>query len=155
MVCQACKIDTIAISKLVTFRPNFTLSDNKNLNLNVATINYGNKKIAYSPSFIAGSILVYKPEENLQIALLSKFVGEQYLNNIEFIDAKLNDYFVNDLNLTYEINTKSIFKSVVFTGLVNNILNKNYVSNGYMYDIYPYYYPQAGINFLAGATLKF
>ena len=146
---------TIAISKLVTFRPNFTLSDNKNLNLNVATINYGNKKIAYSPSFIAGSILVYKPEENLQIALLSKFVGEQYLNNIEFIDAKLNDYFVNDLNLTYEINTKSIFKSVVFTGLVNNILNKNYVSNGYMYDIYPYYYPQAGINFLAGATLKF
>jgi iron complex outermembrane receptor protein len=41
------------------------------------------------------------------------------------------------------------------TGLVNNILDKKYVSNGYMYDVYPYYYPQAGINLLAGLTLKF
>ena len=39
--------------------------------------------------------------------------------------------------------------------LVNNIFDKQYVSNGYMYDVYPYYYPQAGINFLAGLTLKF
>jgi iron complex outermembrane receptor protein len=41
------------------------------------------------------------------------------------------------------------------TGLVNNFLDKQYVSNGYMYDVYPYYYPQAGINFLVGLTLKF
>ena len=43
----------------------------------------------------------------------------------------------------------------MITGLVNNILDKKYVSNGAMWDIYPYYYPQAGINFLAGLTLKF
>jgi iron complex outermembrane receptor protein len=49
---------------------------------------------------------------------------------------------------------KSILKSIVFTGLVNNVFDKKYVSNGYMYGD-PYYYPQAGINFLLGATLKF
>jgi iron complex outermembrane receptor protein len=77
------------------------------------------------------------------------------MNNIESPEAKLESYFVNDLNITYEYKTKSVFKSIVFSGLVNNILDKKYVSNGYMYDIYPYYYPQAGINFLAGITLKF
>jgi iron complex outermembrane receptor protein len=67
----------------------------------------------------------------------------------------LAEYFVNDLNIAYEFKPKSVFKSIIVTGLVNNFLDKKYVSNGYMYDIYPYYYPQAGINFLAGLTLKF
>jgi iron complex outermembrane receptor protein len=93
--------------------------------------------------------------ESFQISLLSKFVGEQYMNNIELPSAKLQDYFVNDLNIAYEIKPKAIFKSIVITALVNNILDKQYVSNGYMWDIYPYYYPQAGINFLTGLTLKF
>jgi iron complex outermembrane recepter protein len=77
------------------------------------------------------------------------------MNNIELPDARLTDYFVNDLNVSFEINPKSVFKSIVFSGLVNNILDKKYVSNGYMYDIYPYYYPQVGINFLLGLHLKF
>ena len=123
--------------------------------MNLNGVNVGTKDIAYSPSVIAGNILVYKPNDKLQISWLSKFVGEQYLNNIELPAAKLVDYFVNDLNIAYEIKPKSVFKSIVLTGLVNNILDKQYVSNGYMYDVYPYYYPQAGINFLAGATLKF
>lgn len=146
---------TLELTKQLIIRPNFTLSQNKNVDLNVSGTNVGNKDIAYSPSLIAGNILVYKPVKSLQISWLSKFVGEQFMNNIELPAAKLPDYFVNDLNIAYEIKPKSIFKSVVFTGLVNNILDKKFVSNGYMWDVYPYYYPQAGINFLAGLTLKF
>ena len=146
---------TIALSKKVFLRPNFTVSTNKNVDLNVLGDNVGNKQIAYSPSFIAGNIIVCKPLKQLNISLLSKFVGEQYMNNIESKEAKLNDYFVNDLNVSYEINPKSVFKSIVFNGLVNNVLDRKYVSNGYMYDIYPYYYPQAGINFLIGMNLNF
>lgn len=145
---------TVALSKQLVLRPNITLSSNKNLDLNVQDVNVGTKNIAYSPSVIAGNILVFKPSESLQISWLSKFVGEQYMNNIELPAAKLADYFVNDLNIAYEIKPKSVFKSIVFSGLVNNILDKRYVSNGYMYDVYPYYYPQAGINFLVGMTLK-
>ena len=146
---------TFELSKQFIIRPNFTLSQNKNVDLNVLAENVGTKDIAYSPAVIAGNILVYKPLESLQVSWLSKFVGEQYMNNIELPAAKLQDYFVNDFNIAYEIKPKSVFRSIVFTGLVNNILDKQYVSNGYMYDIYPYYYPQAGINFLVGATLKF
>ena len=146
---------TIAISKQITVRPNITLSDNKNVDLNVSGINFGNKEIAYSPNVIAGNVLEYIPLEKLKISLLSKFVGKQFMNNIELPEAKLPDYFVNDLNVSFEMNPKSIFKSIVFSGLVNNILDKKYISNGYMYDVYPYYYPQAGINFLLGMNLKF
>jgi iron complex outermembrane receptor protein len=77
------------------------------------------------------------------------------MNNIELPEAKLASYFVNDINIGYEIKPKSVFKSIIITGLINNVLDKKYVSNGYMWDVYPYYYPQAGINFLAGLTLKF
>jgi iron complex outermembrane receptor protein len=146
---------TITFTEKFIIRPNFTLSSNKNIDLDVEGGNYGTTDIAYSPSIIAGNIIVYKPTEELQISLLQKYVGEQYMNNIELPDAKLADYFVNDLNVAYEFKPKSVFKSIIVTGLVNNIFGKEYVSNGYMWDVYPYYYPQAGINFLAGLTLKF
>lgn len=146
---------TIALTDQLIIRPNFTLSANKNIDLAVEGQDYGTTNIAYSPSIIAGNILVYTPVENLHISWLQKFVGEQYMNNIELPAAKLADYFVNDLNVAYEFKPKSVFKSIILTGLVNNFLDKKYVSNGYMYDVYPYFYPQAGINFLAGLTLKF
>ncbi|MFA9187001.1 TonB-dependent receptor [Flavobacterium sp. FBOR7N2.3] len=146
---------TIAVSEKIILRPNFTLSSNKNVDLAVEGQNYGTTKIAYSPEIIVGNIIVYSPIQNLHISLLQKFVGQQFMNNIELPEAKLADYFVNDLNVSFEIKPKSIFKSITITGLVNNFLDKKYVSNGYMWDIYPYYYPQAGINFLAGLTLKF
>ncbi len=145
----------IVLSSTFSLRPNLTLSRNKNIDLAVSGQNYGTKDISYSPSVIAGNSFIYKPTEGLQIIWLQKYVGQQYMNNIESPEAKLADYFINDLNVTYEIKPKSVFKSIVFKGLVNNIFDKKYSSNGYMWDIYPYYYPQAGTNLLAGITLLF
>jgi len=145
----------IILSSTFSLRPNLTLSRNKNIDLAVSGQNYGTKDISYSPSVIAGNSFIYKPTEGLQIIWLQKYVGQQYMNNIESPEAKLADYFINDLNVTYEIKPKSVFKSIVFKGLVNNIFDKKYISNGYMWDIYPYYYPQAGANLLAGITLLF
>ncbi|MET3027132.1 TonB-dependent receptor [Flavobacterium sp. UW10123] len=146
---------TIALSEKFTLRPNFTLSSNKNVDLAVDGEFYGTTKIAYSPEVIAGNVIVYKPIERLYLSLLQKYVGEQYMNNIELPAAKLADYFVNDFNASYEIKPKTIFQSITITALVNNIFDKKYVSNGAMWDIYPYYYPQAGTNFLIGLSLKF
>jgi iron complex outermembrane receptor protein len=146
---------TVSISNQVSIQPNISLSQNNNVDLNIDGVNLGNKNIAYSPNIVAGNSIVYQPNKGIQLALLSKFVGDQYLNNIELNDAKLSNYFVNDLNISYQIFPKSVFNSIVFNGLCNNIFSKKYSSNGYMYDVYPYYYPQAGINFLVGMTLKF
>jgi iron complex outermembrane receptor protein len=91
------------------------------------------------------------------------------MGNIDSEVSKLKDYFVNDLNVSYEIKPNKIFKSIVITALFNNIFDLKYESNGYFYtydDDYSNppaittvegagYYPQAGTNFLAGLTLKF
>ncbi len=91
------------------------------------------------------------------------------MGNTDSNVSKLNSYFVNDFNVTYEIKTNSIFKSILFSGLVNNIFGEKYVSNGYyfMYDDTwsvsgetttiegAGFYPQATTNFLLGLTLKF
>ena len=81
----------------------------------------------------------------------------------------LEGYFTSDFNFTYILKTKAVFSEVVFTGLVNNIFNKEYVDRGYYYtydDTWSApnqtttldgagYYPQATRNFLVGVTLKF
>jgi hypothetical protein len=52
------------------------------------------------------------------------------MGNIDSEGSKLRSYFVNDLNASYEIKPKSVFKVIVLSVLVNNIFHK-YISNGY------------------------
>jgi len=155
------------------WQPNIALSINKNIDkfaeFDGGLQDFGNTDLSYSPSIVASSNIVYKPVNDLNISFLSKYVGDQYMSNIEHENSKLDSYFVNDLNITYEIKPKNIFKSIVFSGMVNNIFNVKYVSNGYFYtydDTWSDpnsittitgtgYYPQATANFLAGVTLKF
>jgi len=101
------------------------------------------------------------------MGLLSKFVGEKYMGNIDSEVSKLDSFFTTDFNLVYRWDNAPMFKSIVFTGLVNNVFDEQYVSNGYFYtyDVTNNgntetiggagYYPQAGINFLLGVELKF
>lgn len=150
-------------------RPNVALSDNKNVDFFINRDNtlqgLGNTTIAFSPSVIAGNILTYAPSTAIDISLLSKYVGEQYLSNTDTDASKLDAYFTTDFNVSYELKMDRILKSIVLSGLVNNIFNEQYVSNGYTYlDDFSTpgtsfevqgYYPQAGTNFLIGATLNF
>ncbi|MFV8341822.1 TonB-dependent receptor [Flavobacterium sp. XS2P39] len=163
----------IAILDNLIIRPNVTISTNKNKDFyfkrDGVLSPLGNTNIAYSPNFIAGNIVTFMPVSNFQVSLLSKIVGDQYMGNIDSEVSKLKAYFVNDINISYEFKPKTIFKSVLVSGLVNNIFDYKYVSNGYFYtydDDYSSppaittiegvgYYPQAGINFLVGLTLKF
>ncbi len=139
---------------------NVALSQNKNRDFNTTdnddVVNLGDTSISYSPDIVLGNALNFFPVERLQLSFLSKYVGKQYLNNIEDELGTLDGYFVSDFNVNYEIKPKSIFKSIVLSGLVNNVFNKEYVSNAIDYGGgYVYYYPQATTNFLLGATLKF
>lgn len=151
---------TIVVLKNLFISPNITLSTNKNKNYiqenGTDLINLGNTNIAYSPDLIFGNNITFLPIKNVQLALLTKGVGEQYLSNNDGKESKLKSYFINDFNLSYELKPKSVFKSIIISGLLNNIFDVDYVSNGADYGGgYVYYYPQAGINFLAGVTLKF
>lgn len=158
----------IKVNKKFNIQQNLTISRNKIKNFKLdrdgTKRNIGNTNIAFSPSIIAGNIFTYFPEKNIQVALLSKFVGEQYLSNTDTKASKLKSYYVSDLNISYELSLEKVIKTITFTGLINNILNKEYVDRGYTYLDYwtgptsfevQGYYPQATRNFLLGAILKF
>jgi iron complex outermembrane receptor protein len=164
---------SIAITNKLILNPNVTLSQNKNQDFyfqrDGVLQNLGNTDIAFSPNFVFGNQLVYLLTKDFQISFLSKFVSEQYMGNIDSNRSKLDAYFVNDLNINYEWKLNKGIQSIVFSGLVNNIFNLEYESNGYFYtydDDWSTpgstttiegtgFYPQAGINFLFGVNLKF
>lgn len=161
------------LSEQFSIQPNIAVSSNKNNDFSTSRdgelVNLGDTNIAFSPNLVFGNIFEYHPKKNLQFSLLSKYVGEQFMANIDSENSKLDNYFVNDFNINYEIKPSKIAKSIVLSLLVNNIFNTEYVSNGYYgtYDDtwsvpgetttldYAGYYPQATRNFLVGATVKF
>ncbi|RAR71730.1 TonB-dependent receptor [Flavobacterium aciduliphilum] len=154
-------------------RPNITLSENKNKDFyfqkDGVLQNLGNTTIAFSPKVIIGNAITYSPIKDFNVSLMSKFVGKQYMGNIDSEKSILNAYNNHDFNVTYLWKINKGIKSILFSGLINNVLNKKYVSNGYFYtydDTWSNpstvttvegagYYPQATRNFLVGATLKF
>ncbi|SHG13905.1 iron complex outermembrane recepter protein [Salegentibacter echinorum] len=164
----------IRLSEKVFLSPNIALSRNKNVDF-VSTwdgelVDFGDTDISFSPSIVGGNKISYLPIEGLELGLLSKYVGEQYMSNIEVESSKLDAYFVNDFNVQYTWKNAPLFKEIVFTGLVNNIFGEKYVSNGFYYTFNVEnpdapngvetldgagYYPQATTNFLTGITLKF
>jgi iron complex outermembrane recepter protein len=150
----------IKLSDKWNVRPNISISENKNIDFinNNGTIieNLGNTNIAYSPKIVTGNILNFKPIKNWELSMLSKFVGEQFLSNIEDQNSKLKDYYVQDFLVNFFLNPKKVFKSIEFSLLANNVFNNLYISNGADYGGgYVVYFPQAGSHFLAGMTLKF
>lgn len=162
-------------------QPSVTFSSNKNkktvIERDDEIVNLGETNISFSPGIVASNALVFQPKENFQLSLLSKYVGEQYMGNTDSERSKLKAYFVNDFNVTYEWEfasandsaKKSFIKSILFSGLINNIFNEKYISNGFYYTFDDDwsdpnqvttiegagYFPQATTNFLVGATLKF
>jgi iron complex outermembrane recepter protein len=164
---------TIALSRKWIVQSNATLSQNKNQDFyfqrDGVLQNLGNTNSAYSPNIILGNGLTYLPRDHFQISFLSKYVGEQFMGNIDSKQSKLDAYFVNDVNIQYEWKLNKAIKSIVFSGLVNNVFDLEYESNGYFYtydDDWTNpgatttiegagFYPQAGINFIIGMSLKF
>ena len=122
----------------------------------------GTVDIAYSPGMTGSSDLCFKPLENLEIHFISKYVGSQYFDNTMSNARKIDPYTVSNFMLSYSPAIK-FFKKTELQLLINNIFNSMYVSNAYGGNWYEdgsektwaYYFPQAGINYLAKISLTF
>jgi len=134
---------------------------------NANSTTFKNTDISFSPSIIAGSTISYAPTKKLILGFISKYVGKQYLDNTKSNFKSMDAYFTNNFSATLKLNPSWV-KEISLNLLVNNLFNKEYVSNGYTYSYYYrptnsndsaitelFYYPQATRNFLIGATLKF
>jgi len=165
------------ISEQLNWNVNATISENKIRAFEEVIIDYGvnfdefnlirnqyeNTDISFSPSLIMGSQLSFTPIKDLEVAVLSKYVGDQYLDNTSNENRKIDAFFTNDIRLNYAVPLDGL-KGMTISLLVNNVLNEMYESNGYTFGYFGgtdfevrenYFYPQAGTNFLLNLSLKF
>jgi iron complex outermembrane receptor protein len=159
------------LNRWMKLQGNLTLSENKVKNFigfiddydNGGQIakNYGKQDIAFSPAVTGAGTITLLPFKDAEIGLMSKYVSRQYMDNTGNKGSSLNPFFVQDLRLGYTIAAKWC-KALVVTGMVNNVLNKQYEPNGYTFSYLSggtvatenFYYPMAGTNVMLGLNIK-
>jgi len=184
------------LHELITIQPSVTLSKN-GVNDFVAYYDdwdNGNQfleefgdttDLAFSPSVIAsnaihfklGSLFTNKYLQSTELSFLSKYVGEQYIDNTSRKTSLLESYLYHDLRLHWDMKLSKL-NTLALHLQVNNVFNALYSSNAWIYRFKsvfydptpddPYarsegqgfynltgLYPQAGRNFLLGLSLQF
>ena len=135
---------------------NLTLSKNENKNFKHETSSgiesLGNTPISFSPNIVGNVLLNFNPSKKFSLGIQNQYVGSHFLDNTNNSSLKLPDYFLTDFNAKYSLNLKRTEVDLKF--LLNNIFDRKYVNNGYVYDG-PVYFSQAGINFMFGLSVKF
>mgnify|MGYP001182345167 FL=1 len=175
----------VQITKGLKWSGNLTLSQNKIQNWTEYVDNWdtwgkdivehSNTTLAFSPSIIGSSIFEFSPFkefggvkstnriDNLSIALISKYVGEQFIDNTGSKDRMLDAYFVHDLRINYDIKFRTGIDKITVFGSIYNLTNELYSANAWSYRYSSGgefqqdmgFYPQASTNFFVGLNLRF
>lgn len=132
------------------------------------TIHYDNSTLAFSPSTILNGFVNFH-YKGLQAVWHTNFVSRQYLDNTENIDRSLPCYSASDATVSYTWKPNKAIKECIFGLNFNNIFNRRYAANGWVYSsiVEDYghpnenrYYqigfiPMAGFTMMGNVTLRF
>jgi iron complex outermembrane receptor protein len=121
----------------------------------------GETDLSFSPNLVLTNAFTFLPVKNLSVAILSKYIGRQFIDNTSSKARSLDPCFINGIAAEYILRTKFI-KEIGFRAQVNNLFSERYESNAWVYRYYSGpseyemngYFPQALINFLLGITLR-
>ena len=131
------------------------------------TFHYDNSTLAFSPStLLNGFVNVHY--QGCQLVWHTNYVSRQYLDNTECQERSLPGFSATNVSLGYTLKPKKVLKEAIFTLNLNNIFDKHYVANGWVYSAiltgthpneHRYYQmgyiPAAGFNMMANVTLRF
>jgi len=125
-------------------------------------VEHRNTDLSFSPSILANSELVLRLPKEGRLSLVSKFIDRQYIDNTQDKSRSLDPYFINDIRLSY-IFRPTFCKEIGINILISNVLNHEYESNAWIYRYWEGsefkkldgFFPQAGIHFLSGISIKF
>lgn len=124
-------------------------------------VDHGSTDIAFSPAVTSAGTLTFLPTKSLELSLLSKYVGRQYLDNTSNKARSLDPYYVQDARLIYTLKDL-LFEEASLIFQVNNIFDRKYEPNGYTYSYQSggelvtenYYYPMAGTNIVVALNIR-
>ena len=159
------------VSSWLRFNGNLALSRNrlKNFNeyiddydLGIQKLNtYSETDISFSPAVVSAATLTVSPISNLDIALISKFVSKQYLDNTSNDNRSLAAYFTQNVGINYSFSQWGL-KNIGLSLNLINVFNQFYEPNGYTFSYYNnnqlntenFYFPMAGFNAVMGVNVK-
>lgn len=158
---------TISQNRVKQFVEEVDVYDSNFFKTGIEEVVHEDTDLSFSPDLIAGGEFGYNLISNqkkhlLNIALLSKYVGEQFIDNTSDEANTIDAYYVQDFRLKYTLKTAFV-KEIGLTLLVRNVFDSLYEANAWSYR-YVFegtelldqgFYPQAGRNFLLGLQLKF
>ncbi|MFP5042279.1 TonB-dependent receptor [Parasediminibacterium sp. JCM 36343] len=152
---------TLSSNKIKAFTEHiYSYDDNYNV-VGDSVVQHSNTNISFSPNKIAAATINILPCKHLELSLLSKYVGRQYMDNTQNKDRSLGDYYTQDIRAIITLKGK-IIKECNLIAQVNNVLNRLYEPNGATYPaVYSgyytngnYYFPMAGTNYMVGLNIK-
>lgn len=130
-------------------------------------IHYNNSTLAFSPSAICNGFVKFH-WKGIEAIWHTNYVSRQYLDNTENKDRSLPAYSFSNIKLSYDWKINRGVKNVIFGLNLNNVFNKHYATNGWVYSSivgsdYPQekryyqigYIPMAGFTMMGNITLKF
>lgn len=121
-----------------------------------------NTDISFSPSVISAAQIRFKPITDLTLALNSKYVSKQYIDNTSSDRRMLNPWYASDFKISYKL-PKRFLKDADVNFNVINLFNSEYETNAWVYR-YVYegqehemdgYFPHAGRHFMIGTRIRF
>lgn len=168
----------VQAARRLTWRANASFSSNKVRNFvefvddwdtgAQRVIEQGTTDLAFSPSIVAGSELSYRFWEQqgrgqADLTFVTKYVGEQYLDNTGSPDRMLDPFLVNDLRLNLGVIGTKTFQRIDINLTARNLFSELYESNGWVYSFFEGdrrqsfigLFPQAPLNILGGVTVRF
>tara|TARA_B100001057_G_scaffold157693_1_gene158402 strand:- start:415 stop:2880 length:2466 start_codon:yes stop_codon:yes gene_type:complete len=148
---------TYSENKIASFTEYVDNYDNYDENGNMIqdVIGHTDTDMAFSPNVIGNVGFTYRPFDGLALNWMTKYVGDQFLDNTSNQDRKIDAFTYSNVSLNYTIEDL-IFKSITLGVQCNNILDAKYQNNGYTWGyiaggqrtVENFYYPQAGRNFM-------
>jgi iron complex outermembrane receptor protein len=160
------------ISKQLSSNGNITFSKNKidqfteyfddYDNGGQAAIQHKNTDITLSPNLTAAHSFNFKPNDTWSLSFTSKYVSKQYLDNTQNEARILKAFFVNDINVSYQLANKKNWNATLQFYAIN-VFDTKYEPNGYTYSYIwggatttsNNYFPMAGRNYLASLKINF
>ncbi|HAH58797.1 MAG TPA: hypothetical protein DCL86_11670 [Bacteroidales bacterium] len=121
----------------------------------------GNTNLSFSPNATAGAEIGLNLTRAIEAYINGKYVARQYIDNTSSVERSLDPYFVTNFRLSWMLRPDFI-RGLEMNLNINNLLNAEYETNAWVYRYYSEgsfekedgYFPQAGINFMAGLTVK-
>lgn len=153
---------TMSRNKILRFIEYYTDYNTSSWSSEYKSKNLGTVDIAYSPSAIITNEFIFTLLKDLDLHLISKYVGKQYFDNTMNVDRMIDPYLVNNIRLDFSPEIRHT-DNVEIQLLVNNFLNASYENNAYGGNWYEdgtektwsYFFPQAGINFMGKLLVRF